>query len=129
MVRKKERKKSLKDFSEVIGDLGDIPEGSIPEYTEETEELKDYYAHTKARLNHPIVLKRGELFRNWWNSNTLYVYLQLTKCPICNEKLKVICERGHTLSHEEHLEMAREKYEDALHNEEDNKTLEEVKNE
>ncbi len=90
---------------------------------------KAYHERHERFNNHPIIQKRGKLFRNWWESYTLHRGVELVCCPICESKLKLICENEHQLTHNEIIELTRQKYQEALHNEEDNKTLAKFKEE
>lgn len=79
--------------------------------------------------NHPIILKRGKLFRNWWNHRSIYGVASALTCPECGSSAENLVWKCHDLTIPEASELAHKRYEEAIHDEENDKTLAKFKEE
>ncbi len=93
------------------------------------DEAKSYKEQVESINTHPIIQKRGKLFRNWWNHNSILGIASALTCPGCSSLAENLVWKCHDLTILEAVELAHKNYREALDDEEDNKALDRFKEE
>lgn len=88
-----------------------------------------YEERVKRVNNHPIILKRGKLFRNWWNHASVLGIVSALTCPECGGLAENLVWKCHGMTIQEAVDQAHQRYQEALNDEEDNETLTKFKEE
>ncbi len=93
------------------------------------DEIKSLNKRFESIITHPIIQKRGELFRNWWNHSRILGIVPALTCPKCGASAENIVWKCHDLTILEATELAHKKYQEALDDKEDKKALDKFKGE
>lgn len=93
------------------------------------DKMISYKERIRRFVNHPIILERGKLFRNWWNHRSIYGIASVLTCPECGASAENLVWKCHDLTIPEASELAHMKHQRAMIDKKDIKTLEKFKEE